>query len=239
MEKNANSRGSGRIVGGSEATPNDYPHLVALTIDGLYFCGGNVISENTILTAAHCTDGARSVEVTAGAHDQSVNEATQQIITSSDTMEHPDWNANTIAGDVSLIFLPEPLSLNEYVSPINLGSGEPPVGDRVTMAGWGKTCDVGCGVNDVVMEVTCPVLDDNEAEAYYGDFDWENIICIDSAGGMGTCNGDSGGPLMDAAGDLVGVTSFGSIFGCEVGAPACFRSVPSYNDWISENMRKH
>ena len=109
------------------------------------------------------------------------------------------------------------------------------------MAGWGKTCDqINCGVSDVVNEVTVPVLDDQVAEDYYGSMDWERIICIDTTGGMGTCNGDSGGPLMvgDASGPLTGITSFGSIFGCEVGAPACFTAVPSYLDWLNENGSK-
>merc|ERR1712045_197593 len=34
------------------------------------------------------------------------------------------------------------------------------------------------------------------------------------------------------------VTSFGSIFGCEVGAPACFTSIPNYLDWLNENGSK-
>jgi hypothetical protein len=74
------------------------------------------------------------------------------------------------------------------------------------------------------------------AEEYYGGMDWSRIICIDTEGGTSTCNGDSGGPLMTAEGRLTGVTSFGSIFGCEVGAPACFSAVPSYLDFINENL---
>merc|ERR1712038_1729776 len=46
MAKNP-ARGSGRIVGGQEAVPNSYPHLVFLLIDSLYVCGGNIFNENT------------------------------------------------------------------------------------------------------------------------------------------------------------------------------------------------
>ena len=68
MAKNP-QRGSGRIVGGTEATPNSYPYLVFLLIDSLYVCGGNIFNENTIITAAHCADGANRIQITAGAHD--------------------------------------------------------------------------------------------------------------------------------------------------------------------------
>merc|ERR1711944_211853 len=117
--------------------------------------------------------------------------------------------------------------MGNEIGSIALASAEPAVGEPVNMAGWGKTCDqINCGVSDVVNEVTVPVLDDQVAEDYYG--------------GMDTCNGDSGGPLMvgDASGPLTGITSFGSIFGCEVGAPACFTAVPSYLDWLNENGSK-
>merc|ERR1712088_1066338 len=194
MAKNP-ARGSGRIVGGTEATPHSYPHLVFLLIDSLYVCGGNIFNENTIITAAHCADGAN-------------------------------------------LYLDSPLEFSNEIGAIELAQAEPAVGDDVNMAGWGKTCDqFNCGVSDVVNQVTVPVLDDSVADEYYGTLDWDRIICIDTTGGMGTCNGDSGGPLMvgNANGPLTGVTSFGSIFGCEVGAPACFTSIPNYLDWLNEN----
>merc|ERR1719394_2302649 len=207
MAKNP-ARGSGRIVGGQEAVPNSYPHLVFLLIDSLYVCGGNIFNENTIITAAHCADGANRIQITAGAHDQTVSEPSQQIVISTSHIEHPDWNSFTLSGDVAILYLDSPLTFTAEIDSIALAQSEPAVGDDVNMAGWGKTCDqFNCGVSDVVNQVTVPVLD------------------------------DSGGPLMvgDANGPLTGVTSFGSIFGCEVGAPACFTSIPNYLDWLNEN----
>ena len=43
-----------RIYGGTEAGRNSYPHLVALLQGGEQMCGGSIISERWILTAAHC-----------------------------------------------------------------------------------------------------------------------------------------------------------------------------------------
>merc|ERR1712241_1455808 len=123
--------------------------------DSLYVCGGNIFNENTIITAAHCADGARRVEITAGAHDQSVNEPTQQVVISTSHIEHPDWNSFTLQGDVAILYLDSPLEFSNEIGSIALASAEPAVGEPVNMAGWGKTCDqINCGVSDVVNEVT-------------------------------------------------------------------------------------
>lgn len=45
-----------RIVGGSTATRNQFPYQVALIINNSGFCGGSIISNTWVLTAAHCVD---------------------------------------------------------------------------------------------------------------------------------------------------------------------------------------
>ena len=46
-----------------------------------------------------------------------------------------------------------------------------------------------CGVNDVLMTVTVPVIDDQEAADYYGDGrDYDHFVCVSAEGGHGTCN---------------------------------------------------
>merc|ERR1712183_103719 len=58
-----------RIVGGFEAAENQWPWQVALFIDNAWFCGGALISENYVMTAAHCADGASYFDIMAGAHN--------------------------------------------------------------------------------------------------------------------------------------------------------------------------
>merc|ERR1711990_1339725 len=58
-----------RIVGGFEAQENEWPWQVALFIDNAWFCGGALISENYVMTAAHCADGASYFDIMAGAHN--------------------------------------------------------------------------------------------------------------------------------------------------------------------------
>ena len=91
----------------------------------------------------------------------------------------------------------------------------------------------------LLSKVDVPVMDDATAEATYPGINFDTKICIDSIGGHGTCNGDSGGPLMELVGDetgaQVGITSFGSADGCEVGDADCFTSLPYFRDWIQAN----
>ena len=58
-----------KIVGGEEATPHQYPWMAALFIDDKWFCGGSLISDQWVMTAGHCADGASSVNVMLGAHN--------------------------------------------------------------------------------------------------------------------------------------------------------------------------
>merc|ERR1712168_1056503 len=96
------------------------------------------------------------------------------------------------------------------------------------------------GISPVLREVRdIPVMTNADCNAVYGIVG-DGVVCIDTAGGRGSCNGDSGGPLVQkaggkAAGDQwtqVGSVSFGASAGCEVGMPAGFTRTEYYLDWI-------
>lgn len=57
-----------KIVGGSAAEAGEFPFIVSLQRRGSHFCGGTLLNENTVLTAAHCSTSANaaSVSVRAG-----------------------------------------------------------------------------------------------------------------------------------------------------------------------------
>merc|ERR1711887_37704 len=233
----------GRIVGGVEATPHSWPWQVALFIDDAWFCGGSIISENYVLTAAHCADGASYFDVMAGAHNvRESSEPNRVEVTSYNGWTHPLWNSNDLSGDLALVELPSPLPMNDYISASCLpATGEPPaVGSMVTVTGWGKPSDSAGGISPVLREVRdIPVMTNADCNDVYGIVG-DGVVCIDTAGGRGSCNGDSGGPLVQkaggkAAGDLwtqVGIVSFGASAGCEVGMPAGFTRTEYYLDWI-------
>merc|ERR1712193_162374 len=136
------------------------------------------------------------------------------------------------------------ISFNDYIKPSCL----PSVGDTadpnelVTATGWGKPSDNAGGISPVLRMVEdLPIITNSECNAIYGIVG-DGVVCIDTTGGKGTCNGDSGGPLNmkfdvkdGAAGQKwkqIGVVSFGASAGCEVGYPAGFSRTEYYRDWL-------
>merc|ERR1712128_85886 len=103
-----------RIVGGHEAMEHQWPWQVALFIDDAWFCGGAIISENYVLTAAHCADGASYFDIMAGAHNvRESSEPNRVEITSFNGWTHPQWNTQDLSNDLALIELPSPLAMND------------------------------------------------------------------------------------------------------------------------------
>jgi len=173
---------------------------------------------------------------------RAASEPNRVEITSYNGWTHPQWDTNTLANDLALIELPSPIDFNDYISPSCL----PMAGDTadeaelVTVTGWGKPSDNAGGISPVLRMVSdLPCISNAECNSVYGIVG-DGIVCIDTTGGKGSCNGDSGGPLvmkagMKAAGQAwnqVGIVSFGSSAGCEVGLPAGFTRTEYYLDWI-------
>ena len=179
-----------KIVGGVEAAENQWPWQVALFIDDAWFCGGSLISENYVLTAAHCVDGASSFDIVAGAHNiQNYSEPHRVEITSFYGFSHPDWDPNTLANDIALIELPSPIEFNDWIKPSCL----PVIGDiadegeLVTVTGWGKPSDPSSGISPVLRVVfDLPIISNDQCFSYYGTVG-EGFGCFDTSEGKGSC----------------------------------------------------
>merc|ERR1719318_1409626 len=231
-----------RIVGGHEAAENEWPWQVALFIDDAWFCGGSIISDEYIMTAAHCADGASYFDILAGAHNVRASSEPHRVeITSYEGFTHPDWDSSTLEGDIALVRLPEKIEFNDYIRPACLPPAEDAdngyVGELTTPVGWGKNSDNAGGITPTLQMVEdWPVIDNPTCNSYYGII-YDGIMCIDSSDGKGVCNGDSGGSLnmrqeAENKWTQVGVASFVSSSGCESGDPHGFTRVAYFGQWI-------
>merc|ERR1712243_230753 len=212
---------AGRIVGGHEAEEHQWPWQVALFVDNAWFCGGALISENWVLTAAHCVDGASYFDIMAGAHNVRASSEPHRVeITSYNGFTHEQWDDYDLSNDIALIELPSPIEFNDYIKPSCLpAAGDTAdAGELVTCTGWGKPSDNAGGISPKLRMVEdLPIITNSECNAVYGIV-CSGVVCIDTAGEKGTCSGDSGGPLnmkadVKEAGQSwkqVGVVSIGS-----------------------------
>lgn len=230
------------IVGGSEANPHQFPWQVGIFMDDSYFCGGSIISDEYILTAGHCADGFSKFDIVIGAHAiRDPSEEGHLETVALDAFVHPQYDAANIKNDVAIMKV-SPITFNEFASPICLPEradvGETLVGEVMTISGWGRESDEASSIAELLNYVRSPIISQQDCEDVYGPLG-EGIVCIDTTDGKGTCNGDSGGPMIldfhtSKVYNQYGIVSFGSIFGCEVGYPAGFTRVTEYLDYISD-----
>ncbi|XP_039966890.1 brachyurin-like [Bactrocera neohumeralis] len=239
---------TGRITNGQVAAQKQFPYQAGLRLyvpGGAAWCGGSVISDRWILTAAHCTDNLTTgVDVYLGTWDRTdPTEKNQQIIfvSKKNVIVHENWDEDTITNDISLIKLPVPIEFNDYIQPIALpkksASYDSYVDKSVIASGWGRISDSATSVTDLLRWIEVPVMSNRGCNIWFLGSVKSTNICIKTTGGISTCNGDSGGPLVYNDGEstiLVGATSFGFGLGCEVGWPGVFTRITSYLDWIEE-----
>ncbi|CAG4952863.1 unnamed protein product [Colias eurytheme] len=239
-----------RIVGGVPAAPGQYPYQAGLIsdiigINGNGVCGGSLISENRVLTAAHCWfDGQNQAwrfTVVLGSV-YLFHGGTR--VQSSSVQVHPSWFPLLVRNDIAVIYLPQAVQFSANIAPVSLPSNaelqESFAGDQAIASGFGITAD-GTGISNdqFLSHVRLNIISNSVCQLAFPLVLSDSNICTSGLGGTSTCRGDSGGPLVVERNNrpvLVGVTSFGIALGCQIGFPAAFVRVTSYMDFINENL---
>ncbi|XP_052401041.1 transmembrane protease serine 3 [Carassius gibelio] len=228
-----------RIVGGNVSRSGLVPWQVSLHYQNQHLCGGSVISERWILTAAHCVYGfAQPVlwAVYAGITDQPLGGtgglSVEKII------YHSNYRPGGLSYNIALIKLKLPLSFNDQVVPICLPSyGESfEDGQMCLISGWGATVDGG-EASLSLHTAQVPLLSSRDCRRR-GLTSW-NICAGFSEGGAGTCQGDSGGPLacQGSGWTLVGAASWAESCG-QANNPGIYTSINEALTWIQQQMEK-
>ncbi|XP_015223928.2 chymotrypsin B-like [Lepisosteus oculatus] len=229
--------GYARIVNGEEAVPGSWPWQVSLQdAIGFHFCGGSLISEQWVVTAAHC--GVRSSHrVVIGEHDRSKSNEDIQTMRVGKVITHPQWNPNTIDNDITLIKLTAPVTLNAHVAPVCLPAASDVYspGTRCVTTGWGLTRYNALLTPSKLQQAALPLLSPEQCKAHWGDSITDMMICA-GADGASSCMGDSGGPLVcerNGAWNLVGIVSWGSSR-CLTTTPAVYARVTALRSWVGQ-----
>ncbi|XP_074184195.1 mast cell protease 1A [Rhinolophus sinicus] len=224
------------IIGGHEAKPHSRPYMAYIQFvnKGKKTCGGVLVRENFVLTAAHCSGS--SISVILGAHNIKVNESTQQVIPVRTPIPHPKYNSTTRANDIMLLKLEDKAKLNDAVRTIGLPGRRDNVqpGMVCSVAGWGRL-----GVNTPgpakLHEVELEIQRDKECTSRFIYYNNAFQICVgDPTKIQSSFKGDSGSPLVCGQ-KAQGIVSFGKTTGKP---PRVYTRIKYFLPWIKRTMKR-
>ncbi|ELW69299.1 mast cell protease 3 [Tupaia chinensis] len=227
---------AGKIIGGHEAKPHSHPYMAFLRIwtpDDVKICGGFLVREDFVLTAAHC--GGGSINFTWGAHNIAEQEKTQQVIPVARAISHPSYNSKRPFNDIMLLQLKKKARLTAEVHLLSLPRGtQVTPGTVCSVAGWGR---IGIFKKTLKLhEVELKVQNNEQCISRYKDlYNYTTQICVgDPKKKKTSYKGDSGGPLVCNS-VAQGIVSFGKKNGKP---PRVYTRISSFLSWIKTTMRQ-
>ncbi|XP_068393602.1 chymotrypsin-like elastase family member 2A [Eschrichtius robustus] len=241
------------VVGGEDVRANSCPWQVSLQYSSngqwRHTCGGSLIDQNWVLTAAHYISSSRTYRVVLCRHCLATHEPGSLVVKVSKLVVQEEWNSNQLSkgNDIALLRLVNPIALTDK---IQLGC-LPPAGAILPnncicyVTGWGRLQSNGA-LPDVLQQGELLAVDSATCSqpGWWGSTVKTSMICAGGDGVISSCNnsgllrGDSGGPLNCQAANgqwqVHGVVSFGSSLSCNYyHKPSVFTRFSNYIDWIN------
>ncbi|MBF0441422.1 MAG: trypsin-like serine protease [Oligoflexales bacterium] len=204
------------VTNGIPISESDYPSVVMLVLDGAAICTGTFISDSRVLTAGHCVRSVGKVQIyrRKGAGGFQAGEAAKSFITS------PMYKESGYDPKYDIAIVNFPSGTSKYISRIS--QSDPRPGDKFTIVGYGNSVISPTLVNGQLQQTGATYKREgfNEVSSveegqilFEGYFSQEDAEKHDASPGekAGAAGGDSGGPMFNTRGEIIGTTSHGKI----------------------------
>ncbi|XP_049604100.1 vitamin K-dependent protein C [Syngnathus scovelli] len=230
------------MVGGEVGKKGESPWQVLLqNAKGRFHCGGVLIDQNWVLTAAHCLENNLRFRVRLGDYERFRDEGTEVMLKVSKTIPHPNYDSTTVDNDIALLRLESPAPFSDFILPACLpsrGLAERVLhrnGTQTVVTGWGRESQDSQRFSSALNVIRVPLVGRELCAAHMSHNISDNVLCGGVLGqNMDACEGDSGGPMVTLHADtwfLVGLVSWGE--GCgRRDKLGIYTKVSNYNEWI-------
>ncbi|CAG9796397.1 unnamed protein product [Diatraea saccharalis] len=232
-----------RIVGGDLTTIDQYPDMVSVMWswtgeNHVHNCGGVILNNRAVLTAAHCTIGDQPFRWRCRVGSTFPNIGGVVHLTSH-VINHPQYSSVTYEHDISIIRTSTNIGFTNVIQQARIPGTNYNLGDNevVWATGYGRLYSGG-PLPEQLRHVQIWTVNQAVCGARYAELNatvTDNMFCAGwlDVGGRDTCQGDSGGPIYHN-GVVVGVCSWAQ--GCaEARYPGVNTRVSRYTQWILAN----